>query len=86
MRAVAGNSSMVASVNNHYTKDKNSHSATITPATRVASPRLDTPCVRAVVWHYHNDLSTAAHRCYRAEQQHYMQSRNQVNLNSDAYI
>ena len=86
MRVVASNSSILAPVNNHYTKEKISHSATTTPATRGASPRLDNPCIQTPVWHYHNGLFTAAHRCYLAEQQHYMQSRNQINQNSDSYI
>ena len=38
------------------------------------------------VWHYHNGLSTATHRCYLTEQQHYIQSCNQVNQISDSYI
>ena len=85
MRAVAGNSSIVAAVNNHYTKEKSSHSATTTPTTTGASPRLDNPSIQVPVWHY-NGLSTAANRWYFGEQKHYMQSHNQGNQNSDSYI
>ena len=46
MRAVAGNSSILATVNNYYTKEKSSHFATTTPATRGASPDWITPVFR----------------------------------------
>ena len=80
MRVVADNSSIMAAVNNHYTKGESSHSATTTPDTRGASLRLGNR------WHYHNGLSTATHRCYLTEQQHYIQSCNEVNQISDSYI
>ena len=67
---------MVVALNKHY------NVAIVPPLLQileVAAPDLILP-IQAVVGHYHhNSFATATQRGYFAEQQYYVQSRNQVN-------